>query len=127
MVTRYVNQLRYEKRDVRQSRMLHRQSAIEAYHKRFASHSTYDSPLSSGFRSPSGDVKDSDGDFEGRGLLQSDLKEYDPYDAFEAKEHPTPLAQMRRPSSPGPKAIPDTPGLYGVPANLESERKAEPS
>ena len=37
VVTRYVNQLRYEKRDVRQSRIRARQSAFDAFHRRFSS------------------------------------------------------------------------------------------
>lgn len=39
-MTRYVNQLRYEKKGVRQSRQVQRQSAYNAYHKRFTSAET---------------------------------------------------------------------------------------
>ncbi|KAH8118968.1 hypothetical protein DFH11DRAFT_1562213 [Phellopilus nigrolimitatus] len=37
VVTRYVNQLRYEKRDVRRARAMQRQSAYDAFHRRFSS------------------------------------------------------------------------------------------
>ncbi len=79
VVTRYVNQLRYEKRDVRHSRLLQRQSAYDAYHQHFAT-----TPTSAGFKSPLGDAHSMD-DLEERGLLQVEPKEFDPYDSFETK------------------------------------------
>lgn len=44
IVTRYLNQLRYEKREGKRSRHLARQSAYDAFHKRFSS---FDEPLTS--------------------------------------------------------------------------------
>lgn len=85
IVTRYVNQLRYEKRDVRQSRMLHRQSAYDAYHQHFTN-----TPTSAGFKSPIGDAHSMD-DLEERGLLQAEPKEFDPYEPYIAKSNASPV------------------------------------
>ncbi|KLO15386.1 hypothetical protein SCHPADRAFT_849577 [Schizopora paradoxa] len=78
IVTRYVNQLRYEKRGVRESRMLKRQSAFDAYQEHIMGGSSFNTPTSAGFKSPLGEAHSMD-DLEGRGLLLAEPKEFDPY------------------------------------------------
>jgi len=72
IVTRYVNQLRYEKRDVRRSRMIQRQSAYDAFHRRFASATS------------EGGVESNK---EGEGLLH---QEFNPYDISEREQSRSP-------------------------------------
>lgn len=84
IVTRYVNQLRYEKRGVRESRILKRQSAYDAYHQHLMGGSAFNTPTSAGFKSPLGEAHSMD-DLEGRGLLQAEPKEFDPYDPYAVK------------------------------------------
>lgn len=72
IVTRYVNQLRYEKRDVRRSRMIQRQSAYDAFHRRFSS-------------ATSEGVAESNK--EGQGLLH---EEFNPYEVFERSQSRSP-------------------------------------
>ena len=70
IVTRYVNQLRYEKRDVRRSRMMQRQSAYDAFHRRFSSVAS------------EGGVE---GDKEGQGLLHQEINPYDAYERTQSR------------------------------------------
>ncbi|KAL5507573.1 hypothetical protein ACEPAH_7029 [Sanghuangporus vaninii] len=84
VVTRYVNQLRYEKRDARQSRIMARQSAYDAFHRRFSSvdglgvseaHSKHYSALSS-------TTEDLEADKEGL-LNVPRVEPFDPYATYD--------------------------------------------
>ena len=103
VVTRYVNQLRYEKRDARHSRVAARQSAYDAFHRRFT-----------GVASPGADDK------EGLGLLHA---EFNPYEAF------TPPVDAHQSEVASPPPVADEAGRmheehgYGVGLDMAKDRQ----
>lgn len=74
VVTRYVNQLRSDKNNVRQSRMMRRQQAYDAYHRR---------------------VSVGTGDVDEEALLS---KPFDPYDDDSLKLTPSSVSYYAKPS-----------------------------
>ncbi|KAI5118874.1 hypothetical protein M0805_003549 [Coniferiporia weirii] len=103
VVTRYVNQLRYEKRDVRRSRMLQRQSAYDAFHARFENAGaagdledvmSSESKYVDGNRYSvvSGVGGEDDTDKEGLLPAQGRTQMFDPYEVYDVHAQRTPTS-----------------------------------
>lgn len=91
MVTRYVNQLRYEKRDIRRSRLEQRQSAYDAFHARFTSVDGFDSPGPDGKRYSALSGSGEDLEMDKEGLLGApQVTHFDPYSTYDP-HGPSPL------------------------------------
>lgn len=148
VVTRFVNQLKYEKRDGRRSRIMQRQSAYDAFHARFGS-------FGGDGTSPHKSV---DEDVEGEGGLAMDLKDkrysavstsedmgmdkegllgerqvqqraFDPYEAYDTDSTPSLHSKSKRfelSSPPPPRSlqnlnIPEAGEEAGARASFSSE------